>query len=78
MEAQCMICKQFFTGKEIVQLACVPHEWDEGLANQWRFCCWKHDGVEENADTCETERFHKSEMREYVIPPFKAITGWRK
>lgn len=76
MESKCMICGKFFDGKGIVQLACVPVEWDEGLENQWLFACWQHDGVEEHADTEETERFHESYMPDYN--PYQYMTGWRR
>lgn len=73
MEAQCYICGRQFEEKEIVQLACVPAEWDEGLTRQWLFACFKHEGVEGEADTEETENMHRLYMEHYDVPAFKVI-----
>lgn len=76
MPAMCRLCRKVYEGKEITHLACVPVEWDEGLENQWQYACWKHEGVEEHANTEETEAFHKARIEDY--DPWKAVVAWGK
>lgn len=78
MTAKCSVCGAEMVDKEVVLLACVPVEWDEGLGKQWLFACWNHTGVEQHADTEETERFHRAYQENYVVPEFKVIEGWSK